>query len=135
MQKSVCLIASLLFVLTVSGCDSDEAPSKTSEQNSTIKSIVGTLKKETTRGAKLVRKKCASCHYLDRNLRKVGPTLVGIYSRAPAIGGIPFDIWDEAALNQWLANPNQVKPGTTMAIPGIKSSEDRTAIIEYLKLI
>ncbi|MFQ5581778.1 MAG: c-type cytochrome [Mariprofundaceae bacterium] len=98
-----------------------------------VSSSLENLARDTLPGAKLTKRKCASCHYLDRNLTKVGPTLNGIFGRAPKISGVPFKIWNELALDQWIESPSRVKPGTRMAIPGIKSVEERTAIIEYLK--
>ena len=51
------------------------------------------------------------------------------------MSGVPFKVWDEAALDQWMEAPTKVKKGTRMSIPGNKSSEERQAIIEYLKQI
>ncbi len=84
-------------------------------------------------GAALVRKRCASCHFLDRNLTKVGPSLKGIFGRAPSISGVPFKIWDETSLNLWIKNPTGIKPDTLMTTPGIKSARERAEIIAYLK--
>ncbi len=134
MQKTARLFAASLIVLTGLGsCDSDEPSSQAPEQDGIIKSTLSSMQNESTQGARLTRRKCASCHFLDRNITKVGPTLKGIVGRAPTIAGVPFATWDEKALDQWLKDPAGVKPGTMMAIPGIKSAEDRAAIIEYLK--
>ncbi len=84
-------------------------------------------------GAELTRKHCGSCHYLEDNLNKIGPSLKGIVGRAPSISGIPYMTWDEQALDEWMENPGKIKPGTRMAIPGVKSAQKRAAIIEYLK--
>jgi len=108
-----------------------------SEEGSSLKKIISSklenMKRESLPGAELARKKCSTCHYLDRNVFKVGPPLKGIVGRAPTISGVPFEIWDERALDQWLQDPAGIKPGTLMAIPGIKSEKERTDIIEYLK--
>jgi cytochrome c len=106
---------------------------KTEEKAGIVAEAISIIKRDTTDGAKLTRKKCASCHYLDRNLRKVGPTLKGIYGRKPSISDIPYEVWDEAALDAWLEDPKQVKPKTKMAIPGMKDADERQAIIDYLK--
>jgi len=137
MQKNIGLFAVSLIVLAgLGGCSSDEPSSQASEQKKgIIESTLSSIQKESTQGAKLTRRKCASCHYLDRNITKVGPSLKGIVGRAPSISGVPFSKWDEKALDQWLKDPAGIKPGTMMAIPGIKSAEDRAAIIEYLKQI
>jgi len=101
--------------------------------NKIISSSLENMKRESLPGAKLARKKCGTCHYMDRNITKVGPSLKGILGRAPTISGVPFKVWDEKALDQWLQDPTGVKPGTMMAIPGIKSKKERSDIIEYLK--
>ena len=87
--------------------------------------------------------KCKACHNVDSDKHKVGPHLVGIvgrkagtaegytkYSKALKESGIT---WDEANLDKWLTNPKGMIPKTKMLYPGLKSAEDRTAIIEYLK--
>jgi len=109
------------------------ATAGTEEKAGVVAEAISTIKRDTTDGAKLARKKCASCHYLDRNLRKVGPTLKGIYGHKPSISGIPFETWDEASLDAWLEDPKQVKPKTKMAIPGMKDAGERKAVIDYLK--
>ena len=86
-------------------------------------------------GAELVKKQCANCHSLDRNMRKSGPTLKGIFGRAPTISGVPYSAWDEPSLDEWIESPLTIKRGTRMAIPGIKSAADRQAIIEHLKTL
>jgi len=134
MQKIARLFAVSLIALTGLGnCSSDEPSSQAPEHEGIIKSTLNSMQKESTQGARLTRRKCASCHFLDRNITKVGPSLKGIVGRAPTISGVPFSKWDEKALDQWLKDPAGVKPGTMMAIPGIKSGKDRAIIIEYLK--
>ncbi|MFQ5355529.1 MAG: c-type cytochrome [Mariprofundaceae bacterium] len=107
----------------------------TQQSDGFLGSTLASMQRDTQRGAGLTRRKCASCHNLERNLRKVGPSLKGVFGRVPVISGVPFEVWDEQALDLWLAGANKVKPNTTMAIPGIKSPEDRKAIINYLKQI
>jgi len=90
---------------------------------------------ESLPGAELTRRECGSCHYLDKTVRKVGPSLMGIYGQAPKTKGIPFEKWDEASLDAWIEHPTGVHPETRMKIPGIKDAEKRALIIEYLKQI
>jgi len=123
----ICSALACLILFGVSGCSSDESSSGSS--------ITSTIMLETSEGAVLTQRKCASCHYLDRHLTKAAPTLKGIFGRAPRISGVPFSVWDEAALDQWLEAPTKVKKDTRMSISGIKSAEERTAIIAYLKQI
>jgi len=126
------LLLSLIFVLAplMAACSQSDEPSQMSK---VIDASLENMKRESLPGAALVKKKCSTCHYLDRNITKVGPSLKGIVGRAPSISGVPFSIWDEKSLDHWLEDPTGIKPGTMMAIPGIKSAKDRAAIIEYLK--
>jgi len=137
-DKALATGLALLAAVGISACSQPEDRDTSADggqREGIVGSTIAAFKRDSQPGAALVRKKCASCHYLDRNLAKVGPSLKGIYGRAPTISGVPFKKWDEAALDQWLENPSKVKPGTMMAIPGVKSGEQRAAIIAYLKQI
>jgi cytochrome c len=41
--------------------------------------------------------------------------------------------WDEATLNEYLADPKGKVPGNKMIFPGVKKDEDRANLIAYLK--
>jgi len=86
-------------------------------------------------GKKLTKSKCLMCHFTDKNKRKVGPSLQGVYGRAPTIQGVPFTVWNDDALNQWLINPRAVKANTRMGFPGFKKAQDRLDVIAYLKIL
>jgi cytochrome c2 len=87
------------------------------------------------------RRYCAICHSSEPGHNKVGPSLAGvvgrragsvpdfIYSSANKTSGI---VWTKKKLDAYLANPQAVVPGTAMMFPGIKNSEDRHALIDYL---
>ena len=45
-----------------------------------------------------------------------------------AVGGV----WDDAALDAFLANPRGAIPGSRMAFPGIRDPGERVAMIAYL---
>jgi len=115
------------MILTLVSCDQEN------DSSGIIGSSLEDMQRESLPGAALTHRKCGTCHYLDRNITKVGPSLKGIVGRAPTISDVPFEIWDEKSLDKWLQDPAGIKPGTLMAIPGIKSASDRAAIIEYLK--
>jgi len=120
----------MLLAIVLTGCGQGDEGRQT---GGFVSTNLENIARESLPGARLVRRKCASCHHLDRNLTKVGPTLKGVFGRKPRISGVPFEIWDEASLDRWIMDPAGIKPGTRMAIPGIKSAEERAAIIEYLK--
>lgn len=70
-----------------------------------------------------------------------GPLLQDVYGRAAASrrdytysvalrgSGIT---WDARHLDQWLFNPHETLPGTTMAYVGIRNDKRRRAVIAYL---
>jgi cytochrome c len=93
-------------------------------------------------GAALFKQQCATCHTTDLSdpLRQ-GPPLVHIvgrqagkfegFSYSPALARADFS-WDEARLDAWLTNPQDVIPGAIMPYRQPKP-ETRAAIIGYLK--
>ena len=93
-------------------------------------------------GATLFKQQCATCH--TNNLTdpvRQGPSLFGIVGRrAGEVDGFHYSpgfakadfVWDDARLDAWLTNPQQVIPGAVMAYRQAKP-EIRAAIIAYLK--
>lgn len=93
-------------------------------------------------GATLFKQQCATCH--TTNLMdpvRQGPPLFKILgSPAGKVDGFHYSagfakadfVWDDAKLDAWLANPQQIIPGAVMAYRQPKS-ETRAAIIAYLK--
>jgi cytochrome c len=93
-------------------------------------------------GATLFKQQCGTCHTTSfAEPMRQGPPLVGIVGRrvgtvenfhySPGFAKADFS-WDDARLNTWLTNPQEVIPGATMAYRQAKP-EVRTAIISYLK--
>jgi cytochrome c len=86
---------------------------------------------------------CAVCHSVDGS-NGTGPTLRGIigrrsgtvpgfrYSRAMRIVAIT---WDEASLDQYLANPQGFVPGNIMPFSGVLDGPQRADIIAYLRTL
>ena len=93
-------------------------------------------------GATLFKQQCATCH--TTNLTdpvRQGPSLLKIVGRpAGKVEGFHYSagfakadfVWDDARLDAWLANPQQMVPGAVMAYRQPKP-ETRAAIIAYLK--
>jgi cytochrome c2 len=86
---------------------------------------------------------CMGCHKIEgRDSHGIGPDLSGIVGRKIA-GARNYQysnalanysgVWTKEKLDQYLANPQEMVPGTTMAYPGVSDRSDRKAIIEYLE--
>lgn len=89
-----------------------------------------------------VFKKCKACHVIDKEKNRLGPHLIGIFGRsAGSVDGFKYSkammeaglTWDEATLDQYLADPKGFVPKNKMAFPGLKKEEDRNNVIAYLK--
>jgi cytochrome c2 len=92
-----------------------------------------------------VFKRCAACHQVGPEAKnRVGPELNGIigrtagtlesfsYSKAMVEAGAGGLVWNEETLDGYLADPKGMVKGTKMAFAGLKSEEDRQAVIAYL---
>jgi len=89
---------------------------------------------DAARGAIVAQVRCTACHHLHSQWTSIGPGLKNLYGRAPSIAGVPFSVWDEAALNAWLSNPRKIKANTRMRIPPI-AARDRADLIAYFKSV
>lgn len=86
---------------------------------------------------------CKACHELEAGKNKLGPSLAGIfgrkagtiedfkqYSEAMKTSGV---VWDEEAIDKYIADPRGFIKGNRMAFPGLKRPEDRQNVIAYIK--
>jgi len=80
-------------------------------------------------------------HHQSHDPVRQGPSLLKIVGRqAGKVEGFHYSagfakadfVWDDARLDAWLANPQQMVPGAVMAYRQPKP-ETRAAIIAYLK--
>ena len=90
-------------------------------------------------GAGLFAARCGSCHNLAAE-RNIGPHLEGLIGRrAVDIAGFNASavltaldlLWTEENLAEYIANPDQFAPGTTMADIGI-TDEEAQQVVEFL---
>ena len=90
--------------------------------------------------------RCASCHAVAAGAPPgAGPNLAGVVGRR--VGGDPgFDyspvlkaarqegqVWDEAMLERFLADPEEMFPGLWMGNNGLRAAEDRAAVAAFLR--
>ena len=94
-------------------------------------------------GAKIFAK-CKACHVIDAPTNRVGPSLHGVIGRtAGTVEGFKYSdamiqhgkdglVWNNDALQQYLADPKGFIPKNKMAFPGLKNADDRTNVIAYI---
>ena len=86
---------------------------------------------------------CRTCHTIREGDNRLGPNLhkiigrkAGIlpgYGYSSAMAGADL-VWDEATLDRFIANPDQVVPGNNMKpYGGHASAEERATIIAFLE--
>ena len=102
-----------------------------------------------SKGEKLFKKKCGTCHSMEPGKHKMGPSLAGIVGRAAgtvegftkykAMKGASFS-WDNKMLDAWITNQKDFLKANKDIVGGkrtsmstkIKKEKDRKAIIDYL---
>jgi cytochrome c len=90
---------------------------------------------------KRVFAKCAICHTAEPGKNKIGPSLFNLigrpagrasgYSYSPAMHDLNKS-WDPAVLDEYLASPKAMVPGTKMTFPGIANKQERDDVIAFL---
>jgi cytochrome c len=85
---------------------------------------------------------CRTCHSAAPGDNRLGPSLHGVMGRkAGSVEGFAYSpgfktsdlVWDEKNMDQFIANPNSVFPGSNMAtFAGLSDESQRQAIIDYL---
>ncbi|WP_235031559.1 c-type cytochrome [Geminicoccus flavidas] len=95
---------------------------------------------QATDGERLFRTRCGTCHTIEPGQNRVGPSLAGVIGRtAGTLEGARYSpalrqsgiIWSSETIDEYLANPRQLVPGTTMTV-GLRAAEERAAVIAYL---
>ena len=94
------------------------------------------------RGQK-VYARCKTCHTLEKGGRQlIGPNLWGVFGNtAGSVEGFKYSrqmmesgiVWDETRIDAYIENPGKYMPGNKMAFVGLRKTEDREAVIAYMK--
>ncbi len=96
---------------------------------------------QAERGREIYDRRCSGCHALDRD--DEGPRLRSVFGRqAGSVPGFKYSaalkasklVWDQASLDRWLADPDDLVPGNSMAYH-VSDAEQRSAILEYLRFV
>jgi nitrite reductase (NO-forming) len=96
---------------------------------------------EASKAGRLVFRKCSACHSLEAGRNSLGPSLANIVGqKAGAVPGYNYSsaiknsnlTWDAATLDAYLNDPQKVVPGNKMPFPGLKTENERRAIIAFL---
>lgn len=92
-------------------------------------------------GERLFQQRCGSCHSLEPGQTRAGPHLSGVVGRtAGSVEGARYSaamresgiVWDSQSLDDFLAAPRQMIPGTSMTV-GVPNAAQRAAIISHLE--
>ena len=127
-------------VASVSSTTTTETTSASSSSGSG--EIMALLASDSVADGEKVFKKCAACHSIAKGGgNKIGPALWGVlgrqagsvsdykYSKAMAAHG---KTWSFEEMNSFLIKPRDWIKGTKMSFAGLKSKNDRVAVILYM---
>jgi cytochrome c len=90
-------------------------------------------------GRAVFEKRCTGCHALD--VDREGPRLAGVYERkAGSVDGFTYSkalkssgiTWNDATLEKWLTDPDQLVPNNDMSF-SVPKAEERRDLIAYFK--
>ena len=137
-------------VITKRAAVLDVTPDTTTEK-STLKeepiSELANLNLDLVKEGEKVFKKCKACHRIGDNAKHgTGPHLNNIYGRIAGnlsdfrkysksikTAGEDGLIWTSDTLSSYIENPKKYLKGTKMNFKGLRKSDDRSALLEYLR--
>lgn len=91
-------------------------------------------------GQAIFEQRCAACHSVEPDDNEVGPSLAGVVGRkAGSLAGYNYSpalkasgkVWTRPQLDQFLAGPQKLVPGTKMVM-SVPAADQRQALIAYL---
>jgi len=92
-----------------------------------------------------VFKKCAACHVVDSDKKKVGPSLQNVigrtagtmegfkYSKSMVEAGEGGLVWSAETIGEYLKDPKGYVKGNKMSFAGLKKDDDVANVIAYLQ--
>lgn len=122
-------------------CRTKHAPVLFTASLSLVSSVAFAAEGDPANGARVFAA-CAACHSLTPGQHRTGPSLAGVLGRkagtaegfrrySPALSGADV-VWDAAALDAWIADPQAFIPGNRMAFRGLPDAQVRADLIAYL---
>ena len=120
------------------------SPAQTGGQSASVSPAAPSILPADAETGRLVFRKCQACHSLQAGKNGLGPSLAGIvgkkagsvadynYSPSMKTSGLT---WDTATLNVYLPDPQKKVPGNKMPFPGLKTENERNAVIAYLTAV
>lgn len=127
--------AALICALVVAGAGASQVPASAVG----IETQSAAVQAESAPGKAIYAAKCGACHSLDAN--RVGPAHRGVFGQKSAsVDGYRYTsalmeldvVWSDDTLDQWLANPTAMAPGTSMGFR-LSDPQERQAVISYLR--
>jgi cytochrome c len=131
--KLACSLALILFGIVTAGCSNPDRE---------ILAAMGEADQERFLRGRSAAGECWVCHDLAGTVKKVGPSLLGVYGRRSGLAsgyqGSPAMIsasivWDDRSLAAFLTNPVGFVPGNRMVSPGIRNRAALADVLFYLR--
>ena len=142
--KLATTIALAMALASCGGAKQEEAPAETAGAADAGGSAAPAAAVAAADAKPAAYAQCAACHAVEPGKHGIGPSLHGVYgTKAGDIPGYAFSeklkasglTWDDATLDQWLAGPMKMVPGTKMAYAGMSDPAKRAEIIAYMKTL
>ena len=129
LSTALCVLGSALF-----GC---------SDPDAAILARLDGAERSRFEAGRRVALPCWTCHDLAGDVKKVGPSLVGLYGRRSGVGPNGYVgsdamraasiVWDDRMLGAFLSNPGAFVPGNRMVSPGVQDARALSDLLFYLR--